>query len=80
MQLLPASCTVQLKQKLDHAASWTSVATVSTTNNIDDAEAFSGDGLVDSKILQLRLDLGISVNTTPQIEELGCVFIVNDYE
>lgn len=77
---LPASTTVELKQARDYASSFTSVATASTDNSVDDEQQFSGESVDDSRVIQLRLDFGISSNDTPEVEAIGVVFRLNDFE
>lgn len=77
---MPASCSIELKQALDHATSFTSVATVNTQNDTDDDGNFDGDNVVDGKIIQLRLDFGVSSDNSPEVENLGCVWIPSQFD
>ena len=77
---LPASTSVELKQDLDLSGSYTTVATADTDNSITDEEKFTGNGVADGNLIQLRLDLTVSSNNTPEIEELGIAYKIKDFK
>ena len=75
---LPASCTLELKQALDHASSFTSIATISLDNAVSDDGDFKGDGVVDSNVIQLRLGFGVNSNDSPEVKALGILYTLQD--
>lgn len=77
---IPADCSLTLKQKLDHASSFTTVATVDTDNDTDDEGTFDGDNVMDGEIIQLRLDFVVSGTNTPEVEEIGIVYFDQQFE
>ena len=77
---LPSSCSVQLLQKVDDASSFTSVKTVNTSSDIDDQESFNGNGVVDGKLIQTKLILGISSASTPEILEHAIIWEDHEFE
>jgi hypothetical protein len=78
---LPASCTLALKRKVDFASSWSSaIATVNTENATDDLGAFKGDSVPDGYTIQLRLEFGVNSNNSPEVENLGIVWIFHAFE
>ena len=77
---LPSSCSLQLLQKVDDASSFTSVKTVNTSSDIDDLESFNGAGVVDGKLIQTKLILGVSSANTPEILEHAIIWEDHEFE
>ena len=77
---MPASCSLVLKQALDHASSFTTIATVNTTNNTDDNGTFDGDNVLDGKIIQLRLNFGVNSNDSPEVNDIGIIYKLNQFD
>jgi hypothetical protein len=74
---MSANCSLALKYKLDHSASWTTLATVNTQDKINDDGSFSETA--DGYLIQTRLDFGVSGDNSPEVEELGIVFTPQDF-
>jgi len=72
-------CGITMKQKVDHASTFSTIATVNTAGNTDDQQQFNGDSVVDGYIIQIRLDLTTSGNNTPEIEETSIVYTPKDF-
>ena len=83
---LPASCSLTAKYKVDHTASFDSVAVANVTNSINDEEQFdvknkaSGTQTNEGEVIQTRLDFGVNSNDSPKVEQFAVVFQFQDFK
>lgn len=81
---LPASCSLTAKYKVDHGASFDSIAVANVTNSVNDEEKFdlknkvSGTQTNEGEVFQARLDFGVNGNNSPKVEQLAIVFQFQD--